>query len=226
MQGPQGGKEQPPRDRSSTSSFRLSELNGRQPVVPQRPANMTRIDPPPTTPRVARPQRRDPKIRKPRTLRWWLGRLVGLVVLGIVVAVVAYGITNFVIAYNVSSGSGAVATDFLSSLQTASYDQAYNDLDVTLTTGDLTRSVFKQKALADDRCYGQVTDYTLVDNDTVSTTIGGVQVFSYTYTITRSKLKQTYPLVLIVQKDTSGDWFVTGYGSGNDPGPNQAGASC
>jgi len=184
--------------------------------VPKRPPGMTRVDPPPSTPRVARPKRKDPEERKPRTWRWWLGCAGVMLVLGIVVGIVVYGVTNLFIAYSVTGGSGTTTTDFLSSLQSANYDQAYNDLDPTLTV-NLSKTDFEQKAQADDHCYGQITDYNEVDNSAVSTTVGGVQTLSYTYNITRSKLKSPYQLHLTLQKDAAGDWFITNYG--NDLGP-------
>ncbi len=146
-----------------------------------------------------------------------------MVVIGIVAGVVVYGATNLIIAYSVTNGAGNTTTDFLSSLQTANYDQAYKDLDATLTV-DLTSTSFKQAALADDHCYGQVTDYNLVENSAVSTTVAGTQTLTYTYNITRSKLKTPYPLQLTLQKDANGDWFIIKYGT--DLGPNPAGAKC
>jgi hypothetical protein len=221
MQGRQGqgDKGQSPQDRSSTSSFRLSELNGRQPVVPKRPSSMTRLgQPPPPTPRVARPQRENPRERKPRTWKWWLGCSGVVLVLGIVAAFVVYGVTNLFIAVSVSSGSGNTAVDFLSNLKAADYDQAYSDLDATLTV-DLGNADFKQKALADDHCYGQVTDYNEVENSAVSSTNGGLQTFTYTYNITRSKMKSPYQMRLTLQKDAAGDWFITNYGGDLGPAP-------
>ncbi len=211
-----GGDGQAPRDRSSTSSFRLSDLQNRQPTMPQRPVGMARLEKPPVTPRVARPQREDPGERKPRTWKWWLGCTATVLVLGVVLSVVVYAITSLVIAYNVSSGSASTATDFLSNLQAANYAQAYSDLDGTLTV-DMSKTTFTQKAQADDHCYGQVTDYSEVANSATSSTVGGVQVFSYAYTITRAKLKKSYQLTLTLQKDADGNWYITSYGT--DLGP-------
>lgn len=209
----QGGKGQDPRDRSSTSAFRMSDLTGRQPVVPKRPPGMTRIDQPPATPRVARPER---EVRKPRTWKWWLGCTGGLLVLGVVAAMVVYGVTNLFLAINATGGSGVVVSDFLSSLKAANYDQAYKSLDPTLTV-ETSRTDFKQNAQNDDRCYGRVTDYNEVAGSAVSKTIGGIQTMSYTFAIERSKLKKPYNLTLTLQKDATGDWTIVSYG--RDLGP-------
>ncbi|HET8846237.1 MAG TPA: hypothetical protein VFN35_32545, partial [Ktedonobacteraceae bacterium] len=164
-----GGNGQDPRDRSSTSAFRMSELTGRQPVVPKRPPGMTRVDQPPPTPRVARPER---EARKPRTWKWWVGCLGGMLVLGIVAAVIVYGATNLFLAINATGGSGVVVSDFFSNLQKQDYDQAYNSLDPTLTV-ETSKADFKQGAQSDDRCYGKVTDYNEVKDSAVSKTVGG-----------------------------------------------------
>lgn len=212
----QGDKGQFPQDRSSTASFRLSELSGRQPVVPKRPPGMTRLDQPPPTQRVARPRREEEKIRRPRTWKWWLGCTVVVLFLGLVAAVAVYGVTNLLIALNVTSGSGNTAVDFLDNLKTANYDQAYSDLDLTLRV-NLDKAAFAQKAKADDQCYGQITNYSEVANSAVSSTVGGVQTYTYAYTITRSKLQKSYEIHLTLQKDADGNWYITSYG--NDLGP-------
>lgn len=219
----QGSNRQSSLDRSATSSFRLSELSGRQPVVPKRPPGMTRLDQPPSTQRVARPRREDPpRIPRPRTWKWWAGCAGGLVLLGVIAAVVVYGVTNLFIAVNVASGSATTAGAFLSDLQSANYNQAYNALDSTLTVS-LTRTTFEQQAKADDKCFGKVTDSNEVDNSATNTTIDGVQTFTYIYNITRSKLKSTYQMHLTLQKDTSGNWYITDYGK--DLGPSTPGCS-
>lgn len=209
----QGGKGRDPRDRSSTSAYRLSELTGRQPVVPKRPPGMARIDQPPTTPRVARPER---EARKPRSWKWWLGCLGGMLVLGIAAAVIVYGATNLFLAINATGGSGVVASDFLSNLKAANYEQAYSYLDPTLTV-ETSKADFKQLAQNDDRCYGRVTDYNEVKDSAVSKTVGGVQTMTYTFSLTRSKLTRPYDLKLTLQKDAAGDWTIVSYGQ--DLGP-------
>jgi hypothetical protein len=231
MQGRQGqgGKDKDPLDRSatggynfserverfretgSTGSYRFSDLGGKQPEIPQRPPGLTHLDAPPDTPRVARPRRRE---RRPRTWKWWLAVIIIVVLLGIGIPMGVYGATNFFLAVSVSAGSANTATDFLASLKSANYDQAYNDLSASVTV-QLSNSDFKQKALADDRCFGQVTDYNEVDGSAVTSADGNTQ--SFVYTITRSKLTTTYHLQLTLQKDASGSWDITSYG--NDLGP-------
>lgn len=214
----QGGKSQPPLDRSSTSSFRLSELTGRQPVVPKRPPGMTRVEQPQRTPRVARPQREDPELRKPRTWKWWVGCTCVVLLLGVVAAVAVYSVTNLFTALNVSSGSASTAADFLANIKAKKYTQAYSDLDLALTVS-LNKTAFGEAAQADDLCYGSVTDYNEVANSAVSSTVGGVQTFTYAYDITRSKLQKPYQLHLTLQKDSDGNWYITDYGKDLGPAP-------
>lgn len=235
MQGRQGhgGKEKDPLDRSGgytlsermeqfretggTGAYRLSDLktSGRQQAMPKRPPGMTHLDQPPPTPRVARP-RRAIQGRKPKTWRWWAGAgcfsLVAVLVLGMLV----YAVTNFFLAASVSAGSAATATDFLASLQSANYDQAYNDLGAVVTV-QLGRGDFKQMALADDHCYGRVTDYTEVGGSAVTSQDGNRQ--SFTYTVTRSHLAKPYQLQLTLQKNAAGDWDIINYGGDLGPAP-------
>jgi hypothetical protein len=216
MQGRQepGAKGQKPLDRSATAGYRLSDLTGRQPVIPKRPPGIAHIDQPPATPRVARPQRGTNKPRKPRTLMWWVTRvIIGFFAVAII-GMLAYGATKLAIAISVGGGSATTTNDFLSSLKSADYDQAYSDLSATATT-QISRDDFKKMALADDHCYGQVTDYNEVDNSATSSADGNMQ--SFAYTISRSKLAKPYELHLSLQKEANGDWQVTSYG--DDLGP-------
>ncbi len=214
MQGPQGPgtKGQKPLDRSATAGHRFSDLTGRQPVIPQRPPGMTRtrIDQPSATPRVARPQRETSKMRKPKTWRGWSL----LLVMGAVLVLVIYGVTQFVIAANAALPSASAASGFLSNIQSANYDDAYNALSATATL-QLSKSDFTQMAQKDDHCYGQITNYTEVDGSATSISDGTIQ--SYAYTISRSKLNKPYQLTLTLQKDATGDWNITSYGT--DLGP-------
>lgn len=205
------------RETGGTGAYRLSELaeTGRVPAVPRRPRGMSHLDQPPPTPRVARPQRQR-RERKPKTWKWWAGAGCISVVALIVVGLLVYGATNFFLAISASSGSATTATDFLSSLESGNYDQAYNDLSASLIA-HLNRSDFKQMALADDHCYGQVTNYSEVSGSTVTSADGNVQ--SYTYTITRSKLSKTYRMQLTLQKDDTGAWDISSYGSDLGPAP-------
>ena len=216
MQGRQGpgGNGKFPQDRSSTSSFRLSELSDRQPTVPKRPPGMRRVDTPPSTPRVARPEREDPKEPKRRGWKWWSCCLGSVIILGIIAFVIVYGATNLFAGLGDASDSANTATDFLSSLKTQNYDQAYHDLDSTLTTDNLKEADFVQKARAADTSYGQVTDY----NEVPDSAVKGTNTYTYTYNITRSKCSSTYPLKLTIQKNNAdGKWYITDYGG--DLGP-------
>lgn len=216
MQGRQGqgAKGQNPLDRSATAGHRFSDLTGRQPVIPKRPPGMTRIEPPPQTPRVARPQREMGKSRRPKTWKWWAAFGAVMVVVVVVGGAIVYGAMNLFFAASISLGPARTAADFLSSLKNADYDQAYTDLDAGLTV-QLGKDDFKRLAQADDHCYGQVTDYNEVDGSATSTPDGNIQGFDYT--ISRSKLKKPYQLHLTLQKDATGDWNITSYG--NDLGP-------
>ncbi len=233
MQGRQGpgGNQRDPLDRSATSgyrfsdeiekrrktdgtgAYRLSDLTGRQPVVPQRPPGMSpHLDGPPPTPRIARP--RSTKGSRPKTWRWWVSALLILLVGGTLIGMFVYGTTNFFFAASASLGPATTAGDFLGNLQSATYDQAYKDLDPTVTV-QLSNSDFKQMALADDHCYGQVTNYQEVSGSSTVSTDQNTQ--SFAYTMTRSKLSTTYQLTLTLQKDATGTWLITNYG--NDLGP-------
>lgn len=216
MQGRQGpgANGQGPLDRSATAGHRFSDLTGRQPVIPQRPAGMTRarLDQPPQTPRVARPQPETSVVRKPRSWKGW----VLFLVLGVVVALVAYGVTNFLIAANAVLPSATTANSFLLDLKSGDYDDAYNLLSATATL-QLSKDNFTHMAQADDHCYGQVTDYNEVDGSATSTPDGTIQ--GYTYTMSRSKLTKTYQLTLTLQKDAAGDWNITNYGGDLGPAP-------
>lgn len=233
MQGRQGPEDhqKDPLDRSATSGYRLSEilekrrtegtgayrlsdLTGRQPVVPKRPPGMSpHLDGPPPTPRVARPSKGEPK---PRTWRWWVGALIIFLVGGTLLLVVANGAINFFFAANASFGPANAAATFLSDLQTADYDHAYSELDPTVTV-QLSNSDFKKMALDDDRCYGQVTDYQEVNGS--ATVSANQNTQSFAYTVTRGKLAKPYRLELTLQKDASGSWFITNYGGDLGPAP-------
>lgn len=202
------------RETGGTGAYRLSELTGLHGAIPKRPSNMAHVEPPLRTPRVARPEeaRRE---RKPRSGKWWAGVTVGAVIAVLVLAVVAYGATNLFLAISANGGAATTASDFLANLQSANYDQAFNDL-APAATAQLSRSQFKQMGQADDRCFGQVTNSSEVANSAV-TSVDGSQ--SYTYNITRSKLKQPYQMQITLRKDASGDWGITSYGGQLGPGP-------
>jgi len=180
---------------------------------------MTRLDTPPATPRVRRPEREQ---KPPRTWRRRLLIVVGvLVVLGVLTFIIAYGVANLVLGINSSSGAGNTATDFLVNLESQNYDQAYKDLDATITVS-VQPPQFKQMTAADDLCYGKVTGFTEVSGSATTSNNGNTQ--SYTYSMTRSKLSKPFQLTLTIQKDSDGTWDITNYG--NDLGPNPPSSTC
>ena len=211
MQGRQGqGRD--PWDRTSRDSNN-DALNGsgKQRAVPQRPPRMARLDTPPAVQRVARPQR---QTRPRKRGRRFLITLIVLAIGAMLVFVIAFGLANYFIGIGNSAGPASTATDFLLNLKSQTYDQAYKDLDATIT-GTLHPEDFQKMAQADDRCYGPVTDFNEVSGSATLSTDGKTQ--SFTYTMTRSKLTKTYPLTLTLQKDSDGNWDITSFG--NDLGP-------
>jgi hypothetical protein len=202
------------RESGGTGAYRFSELTGQQRAIPRRPPGMSHLDQPLPTPRVARPQVQH-RERKPKTLKWWAGASIITVLALLVVGMIAYGATNFFLAISVNAGAASTAGDFLANLQSANYDQAFNDL-APAATAQVSKSDFKKMAQADDHCYGQVTNSNEVNNSAV-TGVDGSQ--SFTYTITRSKLAKPYQMQLTLQKDASGDWGITSYGGDLGPAP-------
>lgn len=189
---------------------------GRKRGIPQRPSTMGHIEQPPTTQRVGRPQR---EASRPGS---WRRRLVIWGVIFVVCSLLACGIgyaaVNFFAATNANAGAASTATDFLAALANQNYNQAYNDLDATITV-QASQEDFRQEAQNDDRCYGPVTNYSEVANSAVQ---NSGQSYSYSYTITRSKLPHTYTMHLTLQQDTYGNWKISNFGnSNNDLGPGQ-----
>ena len=213
MQGLQGPGYDPS-DRSSGKLFAATNGNGsgKQRAIPQRPPGMTRVEHPPQTTRVARPQRR-PKPPK----SWWRRLLMFAIVFvacGLIAWGIGYALVNYFVGIGNSSGAANTAADFLLALKSQNYDQAYNDLDAKITI-TVTKDEFKQMALADDHCFGQVTDFNEVPGS--ATTSADSTTQSYTYNVTRNKLTKTYKLTLTLQKDPDGNWDITSYGG--DLGP-------
>src|SRR2546427_7941468 len=189
----QGRQDQEPKD--SVIRQYLDDLNGtgKQRAIPRRPPNMARIAHPPPTPRVARPQREVPrkKNRRRRLILWGIVFLV----CSVLACGIGFAAVNYFAATSATSGLAVTATDFLSAVSSQNYDQAYNDLDATITV-QLAPDDFKQQAQAADRCYGKVTDYSEVQNSAVQ---NNPKSYSYNFTITRSKLTKPYTLHLTVQ---------------------------
>jgi hypothetical protein len=210
-------QEKYPYERGANANSDALNGSGKQRVVPQRPPGLARVDTPPAVPRVNRPQR---QTKPPRSFRRRLLIFVGvLALLGILTFVVVYGVTNFFISVGSSSGAASTAGDFLANLQTQNYDQAYQDLDATLTV-QIQQTDFARMAQADDKCYGTVTDYSEVAGSATTSADGNTQ--SFTYTMTRTRLSKTYPLTLTLHKDTDGTWDITSYGTDLGPAPPPA----
>jgi hypothetical protein len=199
---------------------RIASLNGtgKHRPIPQRPPGMTRVNRPPqpsTTPRVARPQRQESPLLGTRRRLIFIGAIIVICTL---LACVAGGVvTNFLNGLNVSSSAASTAGDFMTSLSSQNYTQAYKDLGASITI-QMAQDDFIQKAQNDDRCYGQITRVSEVPNSATSQDNSQ----SYNYDITRSKLNKSYQLRLTLQQDQGGtaNWKIMDYG--NDLGPSQA----
>jgi hypothetical protein len=190
----------------------VAATNGKQRAIPQRPPGMTRVEHPPQSTRVARPQ------RQPKPPKSWGRRLLVFAIVFVSCGLIAWGIgyalVNYFWGIGNSVGAANTTTDFMLALKSQNYDQAYNDLDANITVS-ATKDEFKQMALADDRCFGQVTDFNEVPGSATTSADNTTQ--SYTYVVTRNKLTKTYKLTLTSQKDPDGNWDITSYG--NDLGP-------
>jgi hypothetical protein len=204
-----------PRDRSSGKLLATANGNdsGKQRAIPQRPPGMPRVENPPQTPRVARPH------RQTKPTRSFGRRLIFIVLIFVACAAIAgivgFALVNYFTGIGNSAGAANTATDFMLSLKSQNYDQAYNnDLDAKITIS-VTKDEFKQMALADDHCFGVVTDFNEVAGSAVASANDSTQ--SYTYNVSRAKLTKTYELTLTLQKDPDGNWDITSYGS--DLGP-------
>lgn len=200
---------------------RRAGLNGtgKHPVLPQgtgkygavpRPQNGKRIEAPPV-PRVARPRQETP--RRGRLFLILMGVFLAGALLACYFGYVAF---NYLNGLNASSGAATTSNDFLKSLSTQDYDQAYIDLGGTVLEQQNLEQ-FKNMALQDDKCYGIVKDYQEVAGS--GTVQGNTQ--SYSYTITRDKLSQPYQLHLTLQQGTTEPdvWKVISYGDDLGPAP-------
>ncbi len=194
----------------------MNNDSGKQRGIPKRPPTMARIDQPPPTPRVARPQRdnRQPASCRRRMITWSIVSVVCVVL----AFILGYAAINFFAATNATADAAVTATDFLSSLSSRNYNQAYNDLGPAITI-PVTQDDFKQQAQDADRCYGPVTNYSEVANSAVQ---NNPQSYTYSFNITRSKLPHPYTLSMTLQQDsTTGHWQISSYGNNNDLGPGQ-----
>ncbi len=202
-----------PSDRSSSESLASANGSGKQRTIPQRPPGMTRIEHPPLTPRVSRPQRQSQPPKRWRRRLLILGTI--FIACGLLAGAIGYALYNYFAGIGNSAGAANTAADFMLALKSQNYDQAFNDLDARITIS-LTSDAFKQMAVADDHCYGQVTDFNEEAGSAVTSADNNTQ--SYTYDVTRGKLTKTYKLTLTLQKDPNGNWDITKY-DGGDLGP-------
>ncbi|HLZ59113.1 MAG TPA: hypothetical protein VKR06_19390 [Ktedonosporobacter sp.] len=196
------------------------QATGRQPAIPPRPPGMTRVSPPPSAPRVARPQRPQAKPGQTRRRLLFFGcLLVACVVLAFVLTYAGIKLSE---ALSSSNGAATTTTDFLTALHNSNYDQAYKDLGPAITLrSNMSQADFQQQAQTIDRCYGTVQGFSEVADS--ATNQGDTQ--SYSYMITRSKLAKPYQIRLTLQLDTdSNTWKITDYG--NDLGPGQPAPAC
>ena len=223
MPGRQGSDNEP---WDKLSSQRLAAYNGngtgKQRAIPQRPSNMSRMNRPPNTPRVARPQREESKPRSVRR-RLFIWSFV-FIICALLACGIGYAAVNFFAAINASQGPANTVTDFLSNLQSQNYNTAFNDLAPTLTI-QMTAQQFTQQAQEDDHCYGPVTDYSEVGDSAVTSTDGKTQSYAYNITRTLSGKAKTYQMHITMQQDSTGSWKISNYGNGssttNDLGPGQ-----
>ncbi len=182
-------------------------------AIPQRPPRMPRIEHPPQKTRIARPQRRS---KPPKSLgRRLLSIAIIFVACGVIAGIIGFALVSYFTGIGNSAGAANTATDFMLALKSQNYDQAYNnDLDAKITIS-VTKDEFKHMALADDHCFGLVTDFNEVPGSAISSTNDSSQ--SYTYNVSRNHLSKTYNLTLTLQKDPDGNWDIINYGG--DLGP-------
>lgn len=194
-------------DRFSSGPLAATNGTGKQRAIPRRPSNMPRVERPPQTPRVGRPRREPRQSGKRRLL------ILGVVFLAcaLLACVIGFALVNFIQGVSESSGAGNTASDFLNSLATQNYTQAYKDLDATITL-QIAPDDFAAQARQDDTCYGTVTTFSEVGGSATTSSDNLTQ--SFTYTVTRSKAKP-YQLHLTLHKDNYGNWYITYYGSIN-----------
>jgi hypothetical protein len=202
-------------DRLSGGPLAATNGTGKQRAIPRRPPGMSRVDRPPQTSRVGRPQRRAPRPGRGRRLL-----VLGLVFLacGLLAWAIGFAIVNYFIGIGASSGAANTASDFLTNLASQDYNQAYKDLDPTITL-QTAPDDFTAQARHDDSCYGTVTTFNEVEGSATTSANNATQ--SFAYTITRTKAK-SYQLHLTLHEDNYGNWYITSYGDGSNNGNNLA----
>src|SRR5258708_13406782 len=108
-------------DRSSSGPQAASNGTGKQRAIPQRPPGMTRIEHPPQTSRVNRPQRKAPPPKS------WRRRLLFLFVVILACGLLAWGIVyplpNYFIRIRNTSGAANTTNEFLLPLKIHTYNK-------------------------------------------------------------------------------------------------------
>jgi hypothetical protein len=183
------------------------QATGQHHAIPQRPPGMTHLAAPPATPRVARPQREATPPKKIRRRIIILGSIFASA--AIIACVLGILLASGMLQ---SSGPATTFSDFFGAISSNNYEQAYQDLGPAITI-QLNQQEFTKQAQDLDQLYGPITDYQEVANS--ATVQDNSQ--SYTFTIRRSKLKNSYNLRIALQQDPSGDWKIVDYGTSLGP---------
>ncbi len=213
MQGRPGPDRQRAWDEKQTEA-RLAALratNQHRAISPrslQRPPNMARLNTPPETPRVPRPQRETAPPTNARRRTFILIACIAAiaVIAGVIGTLLGSGILQ-------SSGPASTAANFLGALSNQDYQQAYQDLGPSITLR-LSEDAFTKQATALDQRYGKIVDYKEVPNSARNE--NGKQ--SYTYTIKRANYNKEYKLQLVLQDVASEGSKIIDYGNSLGPG--------
>ena len=195
------------RERLTRTRLAAITATGQHQATPQRPPGMTRLTTPPDTPRVTRPQRETVPPNKVRRRIIVLGSVFAIA--AIIACAVGVLLARGMIQ---SSGPASVMNDFFNGISSNNYEQAYQDLGPAITL-QLNQQDFIKQAQDLDRQYGPITDYQEVANS--ATNQDNSQ--SYTFTITRSKLKKPYTLHFVLQQDPNEVWKISNYGTSLGP---------
>ena len=179
----------------------ISTSTGEYRAIPQRPPGMPHVDEKPERRRVPRPEYLG---KPPRRMR---PRLIILAAIAASIVIFAIVIVSLLFsAINQSAGPTLTAVDFVNSLSTQNYDNAYQDLGPAVTIR-INRQEFTKNATDADQQSGKVTDYaedSVTEQDNTK---------SITYRITRKNT--SYKLTLILQKDPNdnNNWKIVDYGT-------------
>ncbi len=205
-------------DKDASQKIAAITSTGKYRAIPRRPPTMSRVklDTAPGMPRVPRPQYTSISAQRRRKILLIGGGIFAIAAL--LACTVGYLLASGILA---SAGPAATVTDFLGAVSSRNYTQSYSDLGPGVTLS-LSQNQFTQQALALDTCYGPVTNYKIVDDDTTNQN----NIQSYTYTITRSRLSKTYQSSLTLQQDqdANNSWKIYSYGG--TLGPTQPAPAC